>query len=90
MMQKTCLDCYRKHIAKANVLENEYNLGYPLHKYLVIGELACAEDEVLEQFPKLAEKTRECRNEFYMDDIPVPTMELLKLSVELERSENAG
>jgi hypothetical protein len=80
-MQETCLDCYRKHVSKANVFENEATLGYPLHKYLACGELACAEDEVVKEYPILASLTREYRSKYYFEDIPVPTLELIQMSL---------
>lgn len=84
-MQESCLDCYRKHISKANVFENESLLGYPEHKYLACGELSCAEDEVLRDYPALASLTRDYRMKYYFEDIPVPTIELIKMSLDIEK-----
>jgi hypothetical protein len=84
-MQDTCLDCYRKHVSKANVFENEALLGYPLHKFLACGELACAEDEVLDEYPALAEVTRKHRTEYYFEDTPVPTLDLIQMSIDIEK-----
>jgi hypothetical protein len=84
VMQESCLDCYRKHVSKANVFENEANLGYPLHKYLACGELACAEDEVVKEYPVLANLTREHRIKYCLDDIPIPTLDLIQMSLDIE------
>ena len=86
-MQDSCLSCYRKHVSKANVFENEANMGYPLHKYLAIGELSCAEDEVVKEFPILAEQTREIRLKYEFENTPIPTLELIELSLQLEEKE---
>ena len=83
-MQESCLECYRKHITKANVFENESLLGYPLHKFLACGELACAEDEVLMDYPNLAEVTRDHRINYISDNISIPTLELLQKSIDIE------
>lgn len=87
-MQDSCLNCYRKHISTALVYENESRLGYPLHKWLAIGELCAAENEVLQLFPELAETTREYRKNFESQDVPVPTLQLISIATDLELLEN--
>jgi hypothetical protein len=64
--------------------ENESRLGYPLYKWLAIGELCAAENEVLKEYPELSETTREYRKKFEVEDVPVPTLQLIALATELE------
>lgn len=89
MAQETCLDCYRKHVATAMVFEDEASIGngYPMHKWLCVGELHAAEKEVRRDYPILAQITREHRVAYQVDDVPVPTVELISLATELEESE---
>lgn len=87
-MLVSCLECYRKHIGRANGYEEEYHLGYPAYKGLVIGELSLAEGEVLNKFPELAATTREFRKAFTKDGTPIPTLQLLSLADDLEKMEN--
>jgi len=89
-MQVSCLDCYRKHISTAMAYENESHLGYPLHRWLAVGEICCAENEVLAKYPELATTTREYRKKFMMEGIPIPTLELIALATDLERMEKAS
>lgn len=86
MGQESCLDCYRKHIATSMVFEDEAEIGngYPLHKWLAIGELHAAEKEIRIQFPALAQITREHRIAYQQDNTPVPTEDLLDLAQQLE------
>jgi len=46
-MRYPCIDCARKHIAQAIVLLNETFQGYPDHRWLAIGHLAEAADELI-------------------------------------------
>jgi hypothetical protein len=85
-MQDSCLDCYRKHIATANVFENEAKLGYPDHKWLAVGELCAGENEVLKEYPALSIITREARIKFMLDNEPIDTLNLIKMATELENS----
>lgn len=89
-MQVSCLNCYRKHIATANVYENESHLGYPLHRWLAVGELCCAENEVLNKYPELAATTREYRLKLMMEGVPVSTLDLITLATDLESMEKAA
>ena len=57
-MRPTCLKCARKHISQAIVLLTESQLGYPDHRWLAIGHLAEASEEVLKSYPRLAERLR--------------------------------
>jgi hypothetical protein len=83
-----CLQCFCKHIATANVYEEEAKLGYPLHKWLAVGQLAAAENEVLTKYPELSETTREYRKQFMDNDSPVPTLELINLALNILEEEN--
>lgn len=89
-MMPSCLLCYRKHISTAMVYENESHLGYPLHRWLAIGELCAAENEVLTKYPELATTTREYRIKLMMEGVPVPTLELIALATDLEKMEKAA
>ena len=88
MSQDTCLDCYKKHIATACVFEDEaaIGVGYPLHKWLAIGELNAAEKEVVKNYPMLAQITREHRIAYQVDNTPVPTLMLIELAEQLTES----
>ena len=59
--RKACRDCFRKHVAQAQVLLNETMKGYPEHIWLAIGHLAEAEDEILADSLALATEAREMR-----------------------------
>ena len=63
-MRKSCISCVLKHLSQAMVLETECVLGYPSHKWWVIGHLAEAESECVGQFPSLAEAIRVERKSF--------------------------
>jgi hypothetical protein len=61
MLRQSCIDCALKHIAQAQVLYCEAELGYPVHRLLAIGHLAEAEAELVESYPKLANMVRDYR-----------------------------
>lgn len=88
-MRESCFECCRKHIAQAHVLETESKLGYPLHRYLAIGHLAEAEDEIIEKDEQLAAYIRAKRKEYTEVDTPVPTLELLQMVDESEQVYNS-
>jgi hypothetical protein len=83
----SCLLCYRKHLGTAAVFENEAKLGYPAHKWLAVGELCAAENEVLNKYPELSVTTREYRKAYMEQDVAVPTIQLINLATELETME---
>ena len=59
MPRHSCLDCARKHLAQAIVLETEDLMGYaPLHKWLAVGHMAEAEAELIDEYPNLAHRIR--------------------------------
>ncbi len=70
-MRDSCLVCYRKHVAQAEVLMAEALNGYPLHGWLAVGHLAEAEHEVLKDHAALAETTRQERLS-YIEAIRTP------------------
>jgi hypothetical protein len=49
-----CLDCYRKHVAQAQVLLWEALKGYPLHIWIAIAHLEEAAEESDAEHPDLA------------------------------------
>jgi hypothetical protein len=60
--------CGVKHISKAIILLSEAQLGYPVHFYLALGNLSEAEDELVLEYPELANKIRDLRLEI-MEDV---------------------
>lgn len=66
-MRESCLDCARKHLAQALVLMQESRLGYPEHKWIAIGHLAEASEELVKDYQSLAGQIR-CERLKYMDD----------------------
>lgn len=88
-VRESCFECCRKHIAQSHILETEAELGYPLHKYLAIGHLAEAEDEIIEKDPQLAAYIRAKRKQFTEVNTPVPTLELLQMVDKSEQVYNS-
>lgn len=80
-MREACLDCARKHLAQAEVLMLEYATGdYPVHKWYAIGHLAEAADELMQQYPSVADRIRKERIEYMADDShEIDTAELIEL-----------
>jgi len=67
-MRDSCIMCGVKHISKAIILLSEAQLGYPVHFYLALGNLSEAEDELVLEYPELANKIRDLRLEI-MEDV---------------------
>lgn len=63
-MRESCKDCARKHLGSAIVLESETVQGYPLHAFIAIGHLNEASDELIKDYPDLAERIRQARLDF--------------------------
>ena len=61
MPRGSCLDCCRKHLSQAVVLMLEAVQGYPLHAWLAVGHMGEAADEMIDEYPAIAEKIREER-----------------------------
>jgi hypothetical protein len=57
-MRPTCTYCARKHLAQALVLLQEAQQGYPEHVWFAIGHLAEASDELVQDFPDMANEIR--------------------------------
>jgi hypothetical protein len=67
-MRDSCLNCARKHCSAALILEMEVKQGYPIHAWLVVGHLNEAADELITDYPALADRIRQERLN-YMDSI---------------------
>lgn len=89
MAQESCLDCFRKHIATAMVFEDEAEIGngYPMHKWLAVGELNAAAKEVSKDYPVLANITRQHTLAYQYYGNRFPTVEILELSTNIEKDE---
>lgn len=70
-MRPSCLLCARKHLAQASILISEAAQGYPEHKWLALGHLAEAGDELIRDFPILAQRMRDERKK--LEGAPVGT-----------------
>jgi hypothetical protein len=79
-MRPTCTYCARKHLAQALILMQEAVQGYPEHRWLAIGHLAEAADELLKIHPEMAHKIRRERKRYesnWTDTGHVTVMELI-------------
>ena len=92
-MQEECYFCTRKHLGYAEAFMQEAINGYPMHKWLAVGQLCAAEGEIMSAHPEMSELIRSHRVE-YMDDMTyaVPIVELLEkitiLARDIGESEN--
>ena len=57
-MRPACFDCCRKHLAQAIVLLTESKQGYPAHRWLSVGHLAEAAEEIMEKDVGMADSIR--------------------------------
>ena len=64
---KQCLNCCRKHIAKAEAYYAQWLTGYPNDKWFCIGELCHAEEHVLSTYPSFAAEIGTARKEIEFD-----------------------
>jgi hypothetical protein len=70
------------------VLVQEAHQGYPLHLWLAVGHLAEASDELLRDYPGMAEEIRSERLNLMTDkSYCVPFMELLEQLTEIDEAE---
>ena len=77
-MRPSCLNCSRKHLAQAEILLHESKQGYPEHFWLCMGHLAEAADELLTDYPQLAEQVRNERKLLEEDDdYQIPIVDLI-------------
>lgn len=78
-MRVSCLNCARKHLAQASILMMEAKQGYPVHFWFAMGHLAEAADELVQDYPKLANEIREHRKIYEENaDYPIPIEELIE------------
>jgi len=61
ILRPGCYDCARKHLSQAYILYLEALQGYPEHRYLAIGHIAEAAEEILEYSLTMATEFRELR-----------------------------
>ena len=78
-MREACLFCALKHLSQALILIQESRQGYPLHRWLAVGHMAEASDELLEEYSDLANQIRKVRVA-YIDDarFDPPLMDFIK------------
>lgn len=77
-MRPSCLNCARKHLAQAEILLHESKQGYPEHFWLCMGHMAEAGDELLRDYPELANQVRNERKLLEEDsDYQIPLMDLI-------------
>ena len=77
-MRPSCLDCARKHLAKALININESLLGYPAHRWLAIGNMSEAEDELVIRYKQQALMIREHRKAYEQDpNYIIPILEII-------------
>ena len=60
-MRPSCLFCATKHLSQALILLSESLQGYPAHRWLAYGHMAEASDELIQNYPQLADLIREER-----------------------------
>jgi len=89
-MRPSCTSCGRKHLAQALVLMSEVPRGYPEHAWIAIGHMAEAEDELVKDYPEMANQIRDERVK-YMESVErggelysVPIMDLIKALTDLD------
>jgi len=75
-MRKGCYKCALKHLAQAMVLLLESKKGYPIHRWLAVGHMAEAEDELNEVSYKTL--IRDYRHKV-MDGEDVKVVELIEV-----------
>lgn len=93
-MRKSCVDCCKKHLGSASVLEDEIRNGYPAYELYFLGHLDQAASEIMKASRKMAEVIREHRVKWMYDhnhDIPFEEMwsnlETLSQMTEEERED---
>lgn len=72
-MRKSCIDCCKKHLGSASVIEDEIRNGYPAYELYFIGHLDQAASEMSRDFPRMSKVIREHRLKWMSDhshDIP--------------------
>jgi len=82
-VRKSCLECVLKHLGQAAVLMAEVELGYPLHRILVVGHMAEASEESIATWPELAHAIRDERR-LYTAGQMIDIMALIEKVEEVE------
>ncbi len=82
-MRPPCPYCARKHLAQALVLLQEARQGYPEHRWIAIGHLAEASDELIaainHDMVAIAHEIRDHRKELEISDLyEVPILSLIQ------------
>lgn len=86
-----CLNCVLKHLGQAIVLLSEAEKGYPTHKYIAMGHLAEAEDEIIAKYDGMAKKIRNTRLDIEEGRTPVNSIEdLIKEVHNLKEEDGSG
>lgn len=77
-MRDSCLLCAIKHVAQAGILSMEALQGYPLHHWWALGHLAEAADELVADYPEMANELREYRKQYEDDpEVRLPYAEII-------------
>ncbi len=87
LMRNSCLKCAMKHITQSSILLAESEKGYPNHYWYALGHLAEAEDELVKDFPELANTVRNVRIDLEKDENHKPDYESLMNMVTLKLNE---
>jgi hypothetical protein len=72
--RQPCANCCRKHLGQAVVLLGESLMGYPQHRWLAVGHLAEASEEIFGLYPEIAISIREERLQTINDSRYVPQL----------------
>ena len=67
----------------------EVMTGYPSFKWLVVGHMAEAEAELVEQYPDVANEIREYRKEYEIELCSLPLMDIIERLTRLDEAEKA-
>ena len=77
--RESCVNCSLKHLASSITLLQESKQGLPAHRWLAIGELNEASNEMLRDYPEIAEEIKNVRVELTSDSTKIPlVMNLLE------------
>ena len=84
-MRPGCYNCPRKHLAQAQILMTEAEQGYPTHRWLAIGHMAEASDEIRAFSVTISDRIRGDRKDYEaVAGFRVPILDLIDLITELE------
>jgi hypothetical protein len=65
--RQSCVNCCMKHVGTAIVLLEEASNGYPVHRWIAVGELNEAANEIAADYPELAVEIRDVRHQVTED-----------------------